>query len=166
MGEYRRESQGALPYQPWALNLFNTRYGNNSKDSPSGLCLPLSIIQKHSHPAPRKMLEFPGLLVILYEEGTQYRQILTDGRPLPVDPNPSFLGYSSGRWEGDTLVVQTIGIRNDEWLDARGTPITDSAKITERFRRPSFGTLGIDVTVNDSKAYTAPWRSTSSSTSP
>jgi len=103
------------------------------------------------------MLEFPGLLVILYEEGTQYRQIFTDGRPLPVDPNPSFLGYSSGRWERDTLVVQTIGIRNDEWLDATGTPITDSAKITERFRRPSFGTLEIDVTVNDSKAYLAPW---------
>ena len=146
-----------LPYQPWALNLLNTRHLNNAKDSPSALCLPLSIIHKHSHPAPRKMLQFPGLLVILYEEGTQYRQIFTDGRSLPVDSNPSFLGYSSGRWEGDTLVVQTIGFRNDEWLDATGTPITDSAKITERFRRPSFGTLEIDVTVNDSKAYLAPW---------
>jgi hypothetical protein len=146
-----------LPYRPWGLELSKSRQANNAKDSPSGRCLPLSIVQKHSEPTPRKMLQFPGLLVILYEIGTEYRQIFTDGRPLPVDPNPSFLGYSSGRWEGDTLVVQTIGIRDDEWLDARGTPLTDAARITERFRRPNFGTLEIDLTVDDSKAYTEPW---------
>ena len=146
-----------LPYRPWALELLKARQANNAKDSPSGLCLPLSIVHKHSEPSPRKMLQFPGLLVILYEMGAEYRQIFTDGRPLPVDPNPSFLGYSSGRWEGDTLVVQTIGIRDDEWLDARGTPLTDAARVTERFRRPNFGTLEIDLTVDDSKAYTEPW---------
>ena len=111
----------------------------------------------HLHPYPRKILQFPGLMVILYERDTVYRQIFTDGRPLPVDPQPSFYGYSTGTWDGDTLVVQTNGFRDGLWLDISGTPLTDAAKLTERYHRPSFGKLEIEITVDDPKAYTKPW---------
>jgi hypothetical protein len=94
--------------------------------------------------------------VILTERNFAYRQILLDGRPFPVDPQPTWNGYSVGRWDGDTLVVDTIGFRDDLWLDSDGSPLISAAKVTERFRRPSFGTLIIDITVDDSKAYTAP----------
>jgi len=87
----------------------------------------------------------------------QYRQIMTDGRPLPKDPNPTWNGYSVGHWEGDTLVVETIGFRDDLWMDSSGTPLTSGAKVTERFRRPNFGTLEIQAMVDDPKAYTKPW---------
>jgi hypothetical protein len=111
----------------------------------------------HSNRAPRKIVQVPGLLVILYEKSFAYRQIFTDGRPLPTDPQPSFYGYSSGKWEGDTLVVQTIGLRNEAWADEEGSPITEAARMTEQFRRPNFGSLEIELTVDDTKAYTAPW---------
>src|SRR5262249_11453788 len=106
---------------------------------------------------PRKVVETPGLMVILNELDTSYRQIYTDGRPLPIDPNPSWNGYSSGKWDGDTLVVQTSGFRDGIWLDSTGNPMTDAAKITEKFRRPDFGHMEIEVTVDDPKAYTRPW---------
>jgi hypothetical protein len=91
------------------------------------------------------------------EPDTSFRQIYTDGRPLPGDPNPSFNGYSSGKWEGDTLVVHSNGFRDHMWLDALGDPMTDAAEITERFRRINFGHLEIEITVDDPKAYTKPW---------
>src|SRR5207237_6279617 len=99
----------------------------------------------------------PGLMVILFERDTAYRQIFTDGRPLPDNPQPGFNGYSTGKWEGDTLVVQSIGYKDGTWLDVSGTPLTNAAKVTERIRRPSFGKLEIDITVDDPKAYTKPW---------
>ena len=94
---------------------------------------------------------------MLSEFNASYRQIFTDGRALPVDPQPSWTGYSVGRWDGDTLVVTTIGLRDDLWLDMNGNPMTSAATITERIRRPSFGTITIDFTVDDAKAYTKPW---------
>jgi hypothetical protein len=99
----------------------------------------------------------PGLLVMLDELNASYRQVFTDGRPLPVDPTPSWNGYSSGRWEGDTLVIDSIGFRDDLWLDLGGSMLTEAAKVRERIRRPDFGHLEIEVTVDDSKAYTKPW---------
>jgi len=146
-----------LPYQPWARALREARQSDEGKDDPSARCLPLGMIHMHSSLAPRKILQVPGLLAILYERNVDYRQIFIDGRPLPADPNPSFNGYSTGKWEGDTLVVETIGFRDDIWLDAAGNPVTAAAKITERFRRPNFGNLEISLTVDDPKAYTAPW---------
>ena len=86
-----------------------------------------------------------------------YRQIFVDGRPLPGDPNPSWNGYSSAAWEGDTLVIHTIGFRDGLWLDTGGDPMTDAAKMTERLRRPNYGTLEVEITVDDPKAYTRPW---------
>jgi hypothetical protein len=108
-------------------------------------------------PLFRKIVQVPGLLVILNELNASYRQIFTDERPLPVDANPSWNGYSSGKWDGDTLVVQTTGFRDGLWLDTGGSPLTDAASITERFRRVNFGTLEIELTINDPKAYTKPW---------
>ena len=103
------------------------------------------------------MIQIPGLLVILNELNASYRQIFTDGRPLPIDPNPAWNGYSTGKWDGEVLVVQTSGFRDGTWLDARGNPLTDAATITERFRRVNFGRLQIEITVDDPKAYTKPW---------
>jgi len=149
--------KGGLPYRPWARDLLNARKAANGKDGPDGKCLPINILQKHSHPYPRKMIQVPGFIAILYEKNIEYRQIFTDGRPLPKDPQPSFHGYSSGKWEGDTLVVDTIGFHEDTWADAEGNVLTEAAKVTERFRRPNYGNLEIEITVNDPKAYTAPW---------
>ncbi len=115
------------------------------------------MIRLHTLPLLKKVIQTPGLVVILNELDASYRQIFTDGRPLPVDPNPSWNGYSSGSWDGDTLVVQSNGFRDGMWVDAAGSPLTDAAKITERFRRLDFGRLQIEITVDDPKAYTKPW---------
>ena len=146
-----------LPFRPWARELRDDRNAENSKDSPDAKCLPMGPFLDHSNRSPRKIIQVPGLLVILYEKSFAYRQVFTDGRPLPTDPQPSFYGYSSGKWEGDALVVQTVGLRENGWADQEGSPITEAAKVTERFRRPSFGSLEIELTVDDTKAYTAPW---------
>jgi len=103
------------------------------------------------------MVQVPGLTLILFERDTNYRQIFTDGRPLPEDPTPAFNGYSTAKWDGDTLVVQSTGFKDGLWLDISGTPLTDAAKVTERYRRPTFGKLEIDITIDDPKAYTKPW---------
>jgi len=149
--------KNGLPYQPWAANAVKERSEQNGKDDPVTHCQPPSLLQLHTTPQLRKILRLPDLLVILNEFAVGYRQIFTDGRPLPVDPNPSFSGYSSGKWDGDTLVVQTIGFKDGLWIDRNGSPLTDAAKLTERFRRVNYGKLEIEVTVDDPKAYTAPW---------
>ena len=110
-----------------------------------------------AHPLPKKILQAPGLVVLLHERNMEFRQIYVDGRPAPQDPNPSWYGYSTARWEGDTLVVDTTGLRDGLWADFDGSPLTDQAKIRERFRRPNFGTLLVDVTIDDAKAYTKPF---------
>jgi len=148
---------GGLPYQTWAANLAKARNAENSKDNPDPRCLPLGILQMHTHPFIRKIVQAPGLLIILHERNMEYRQIFTDGRPLPADPQPSWNGYSSGKWEGDTLVVTTTGFRDGLWADYNGSPMTDAAKMTERFRRPNYGHMEIEVTLDDPKAYTKPW---------
>src|SRR5215469_7001963 len=147
-----------LPFQPWAAEMRKQRAAANNKDNPDARCLPLGLMQLHTHPEPRKIVQSPGVLVILYEANGGIRQIFTDGRQLPPgSPQPWWYGYSAGRWEGDTLVVETTGFRDDVWLDVEGSPLTESAKMTERFRRPDYGNMEIEVTVDDPKAYTAPW---------
>jgi len=148
---------GAPPYQPWAEELASRRKSAFSKDNPDARCLPLGALQMMAHPLPKKIVHAPGLLVILHERNMEFRQIFTDGRPLPTDPNPSWSGYSSGAWEGDTLVVHTAGFRDGLWADFNGSPLTDSARLTERFRRPAYGRLEVEITVDDPKAYTRPW---------
>jgi hypothetical protein len=147
-----------LPLQPWAADLLKKRLADNSKDNPEAHCLPMGIMQFHTQGAPRKFIQTPGLLVILYEASSGLRQIFTDGRPLPGnDPQPWWYGYSIGKWEGDALVVTTSGLRDGGWLDINGTPLTDAAKLTEKFRRVKYGRMEVDVTVDDPKAYTRPW---------
>jgi len=99
----------------------------------------------------------PDRLVILHELDVSYQQIFTDGRPLSVDPQPSRNGYSTGKWDGDTLVVETTGFRDGLWLDAKGNPLTDAARVTERFRRVNYGKMEIEVTIDDPRAYAKPW---------
>jgi hypothetical protein len=156
-GDIGRGVPGGLPYQPWAADLVKVRRAANGKDDPTTHCLPGGIAKLHTSSLLRKIVQVPGLVIFLTERNASYRQIFTDGRPLPEDPNPSWDGYSTGRWDGDTLVVETIGLRDDQWLDRAGSPLTSSARITEKFRRPNFGTLQIQMTVDDPKAYTKPW---------
>jgi hypothetical protein len=147
-----------LPFTPWGREELKRRQAGNSKDNPEAHCLPMGIMQFHTQGFPRQFVQTPSLLVILYEASSGIRQIHTDGRPLPDnDPQPWFYGYSTGKWEGDTLVVQTGSLRDGGWLDIIGSPLTDAAKLTERFRRPTFGRMEIDITVDDPKAYTQPW---------
>jgi len=150
--------QGGLPLLPSAAELKKQRMAANSKDNPDAHCLPMGNLQLHTHPQPRKIIQTATLVVILYEGNSGVRQIFTDGRPLPDgDPQPWWYGYSAGKWDGDTLVVETSGFRDGGWLDVNGSPLTDAAKVTERFRRASFGTLEIEITVDDRKAYSRPW---------
>ncbi len=146
-----------LPLQPWAAALVKSRKAENSKDNPDAHCLPMGIMQFHNHGQPRRMIQARDLIVIVYEANYGLRSIFMDGRSLPSDAQPWWYGYSVGHWEGDALVVETTGLRDGGWLDIVGNPLTDAAKITERFRRPTYGTLEIDVTVDDPKAYTRPW---------
>jgi hypothetical protein len=151
---------GGLPYQPWAAALTKQRTAELRLNDPNSQCLPIGIVRMHTTPLYRKIVQTPGLAIILSERQVWYRQIFTDGRSLPPDPVPTWNGYSVGKWEGDTLVVQSGGFREGMWLDANGSPLTDAAKITERFHRTNYGTLDITITVDDPKAYTAPWTTT------
>jgi hypothetical protein len=151
--------KGGLPFTPWALALRKERVANNAKDNPDAHCLPMGLMQFHTHPQPRKIIQTKDLIVIIYEANYGLRQIFLDGRPEPkvADVDPWWYGYSVGHWEGDTLVVETTGFRDDVWLDVEGSPLTSSGKMIERFRRPDFGHLEIEITVEDPKAYTKPW---------
>jgi len=148
---------GGLPYQPWAAATLKEREDQLGKDDPTSYCLPLGVPRLLVAPGFKKIVQTPGLLVILNERNAGFRQIFTDGRPLPEDPQPSWDGYSTAKWAGDTLVVETNGLRDGMWLDRSGSPITEAAKVTERFRRPNYGHLEIEVTMDDPKAYTKAW---------
>jgi hypothetical protein len=148
---------GGLPLQPWAAALRAQRKEQNSKDHPDAHCLPLHPVQLHFHPQPRKIIQTPGEVLIMYEANEGLRQIFTDGRSLPTDAEPWWYGYSVGKWDGDTLVVESTGFRDMGWIDEEGTPITTNGKVIERFRRLNVGTLEIEVTVDDPKTFTKPW---------
>ena len=148
---------GGLPYQPWAAELVKKRMAESGKDDPVSRCQPAAALRLFTFPQYRKIVQIPGLMLLLSERDVTFRQIFTDGRALPEDPQPTFHGYASGHWEGDTLVVQSNGFRDGMWLDRSGSPMTDAAKLTERFRRVNYGNLEIQITVDDPKAYTAPW---------
>jgi len=148
-----------VPLQPWAAALYQERIANNGKEHPGVSCLPSGIPEKLNIPDGLKVVHTPDLLVFLYESRTIYRQVFTDGRALPTgDVQPTWMGYSVGRWEGDTLVVDTIGSNGKTWLDMRGLPGTESLHVIERYTRPTIGQIDIDVTIDDPKAYTRPWK--------
>jgi len=148
---------GGVPLQPWAAELTKKRTADLSKDDPHPRCQPDNYPRVYWLPHFSKMFFVPGELLMLNEWNAQFRQIYTDGRPLPEDPHPIYSGYSIGKWEGDTFVITTKGIRDDQWLDTAGNPITDAATMTERITRPNFGTLNLAITIDDPKAYTKPF---------
>lgn len=146
-----------IPLQPWAATLYKERIDNNGIDHPGARCLPSGIPEKNNIPDGLKVVQTPDLLIFLYESRTIYRQVFTDGRPLPKDAQPTWMGYSIGRWEGDTFVIETIGQNGKTWLDMKGLPGTESLRVVERYTRPTIGVINIDVTIDDPKAYTKPW---------
>jgi hypothetical protein len=152
--------QGGLPYQPWLAKLVKERTATQAKDDPHVACLPDTFLRAYSLPHLLKFVQTPDLLVMLNEMNAGYRQVFLDNRPLPVDPTPSWQGYSTAKWEGDTLVINSNGFRDDLWIDWNGSVLTESAKVQERIRRPDYGHLEIGVTVDDPKAYTRPWSAT------
>ena len=149
---------GGLPYRPGVAEMAKARSAPPKTTEPITRCLPIGIVERHTWIGGlKKIVQIPGLLLILNEYNASFRQIFTDGRPLPPNDQPAWDGYSTGKWEGDTLVVQTTGFRDGQWLDTEGNPLTDAARMTERFRRVDFGHLQIDITIDDPKAYTKPW---------
>lgn len=145
------------PLNDYGETLLREREAADARDNPRGLCLPVGIMQLHIAALPARYVQTPRELVILYEGNGERREIFTDGRSTPAtDAQPWWNGYSVGRWEGDVLVVETTHFRDGGWLDAIGHPLTDAAKITERFHRMSYGRMEIDITIDDRKAYLRP----------
>lgn len=153
-----RDLKGAVPFQPWAEALFKQRQANKLRDNPMIQCLPAGVPRLDAYTHPYKIVQTADLIVILYESQTLFRQIFVDGRSFPKDPEPTWLGYSIGRWAGDDLVVETIGFNDKTWLDGFGHPHSDAMKLTERFRRRDVGHMDIEITIDDPKAYTKPIR--------
>jgi hypothetical protein len=145
------------PMRPAAAALFLQRGKAFSKESPLSHCLPEGMPLVEMAPAPYKIIQTAGLTVMLYERDTTFRQVYTDGRKLPDDPQPSWLGYSVGKWDGDSLVVDTVGFNDRGWLDARGHMHSEALHLTERFHRVDFGHMEVQLTINDPKTYTRPF---------
>jgi len=146
-----------VPMRPWAQALYKERQDNEGKDRPSGRCLPHSVTDFDAHFGPKKLIQTPGEITLLFESYHSFREIFIDGRALPEKPDPAWFGYSVGKWEGDTLVVNTVGINEKTWLDDGGHPHSDALHVIERFRRPDFGHIELQLTIDDEKAYTRPW---------
>lgn len=150
---------GLLPYTDAGLALRTARLARNSADHPDAHCLPLNPVQLWLHPQPRKLVQTPGVILMIAEANGGLRQLFTDGRalPNPADVQPWWYGYSVAKWEGDTLVVDSTGFLDNSWIDEQGSPLSNAAHITERIRRPNYGTLEVQITVNDPQFYTSPW---------
>jgi hypothetical protein len=146
-----------VPFQPWAQELYRQRRANNSKDDPTGHCMVGGVPRNDAVPYPFRIYQLSGVTLVLYEAVHSYRQIFTDGRELPKDPNPAWLGYSVGKSEGNDFVVTSSGFNDEVWLDNNGHPATSQLRVTERFRRKDFGHMDIEITIDDVKAYTKPW---------
>jgi hypothetical protein len=145
------------PMLPAAAALFLQRSKTFSRESPLSHCLPEGMPLVEMAPAPYKIIQTPGLMLMLYERDTTFRQVHTDGRKLPDDPQPSWLGYSVGKWDGDSLVVESNGFNDRGWLDARGHTHSEALHLTERFHRVDFGHMELRLTIDDPKTYTRPF---------
>jgi hypothetical protein len=148
-------------FQPWAAALYKDRQAGKGQGNPSDRCLPRGIPGVMlARDRPWKLIQTPGTIVILFDELLHYRQIFTDGRGFPAEFVPTWFGYSVGKRDGDALVVETIGFNEETWLDSAGHPHSEALRVTERFRRPNAGTLNLDITIDDPKAYAKPWTAT------
>jgi hypothetical protein len=154
---FARGLTDGLPYQPWAADLVKSRSKDVAYIDPHTHCMPPNFPRAWAFPETQKIFQTPGQLIILNEFNASYRQVFFDGRKLPEDMVPTWDGYSVAHWEGNALVVESAGYRDDSWLDTAGNFFSSEARVTERIRRPNFGSLDIDVTVDDSKVFTKPW---------
>ena len=147
-----------VPFQPWAKALFDKRKdGSHSREDPDANCLPQGVPKIGALTYPWRLIQTPGSIVIIYEAFTLWRQIFMDGRELIADPNPTWMGYSIGRWVGEDFVVDTAGFNDKGWLDNAGHPNTSRLRVTERFRRKDFGHMDIEITIDDPGAYAKAW---------
>ena len=149
--------QEEIPLKPAAREIYNQRIATNGTAHPGVSCLPSGIPEKDSIPDGLKLVQTEDLTLLLHESRTIYRQIFTDGRSLPKDAQPMWMGYSVGRWDKDTFVVETIGQNGKTWLDMKGLPGTEALRVTERFSRPRIGRMDVEVTIDDPESYTKPW---------
>ncbi len=146
------------PYKPETKAIAASRKdGARATEEPDANCLPQGVPKINAAPAPFKIVQTPKLIVLVYEAFNLWRQVHMDGRQLDEDATPTWLGYSTGHWEGDTLVIETKGFNGKAWLDLQGNPGSDALHVTERFHRTSMGTMDLDVTVEDPKMYTRPF---------
>ena len=156
---------GELLMQPWAEAQVKENQTNLHKNDPMVACMPPGVPRVElggsaGMPHPMKIVQTPSLVVLLYETSTNqtFRQVFLDGRALPKEPQPTWLGYSVGRWEGDTLVVETTGFNGRTWVDTgAGHPQTEAGRVIERFTRRDIGHMDIEITIDDPKAYVRPW---------
>ena len=147
-----------IPFTAEGRAIYQERRANNGKDDPGARCLPTGIPVRATLQTPFKIIQAPQVTAILYESRTQFRQILTDGRPLPKEVDwPAWQGFSVGHWDGDTFVVDSGGFNGRAWLDQVGTPSSDAFHLTERFHRRDFGHIDLEMIIDDRKMYTRPW---------
>jgi hypothetical protein len=145
-----------VPFLPSAAALYKERNDRGLLDNPHIRCLPTGVPRLVAYRLPYKIVQTPGLIVILYESGTMFRQIFVDGRTYAQDPQPTWMGYSVGRWEGDELVVETRGFNDQSWLDGAGHPHSAQMRVVERYSRRTVGEMDIAVTIDDPGAYARP----------
>jgi hypothetical protein len=157
LDDFMRTGEKIPPMLPAAEALYKQRRASDSADRPSGRCLPHGIPDQMLIGAPMKIVQHPGLTLILYEEFTRFRQVFTDGRGHPPVATPAWLGFSIGKWEGDSFVVDTRGFNDKSWLDDFGRPHTEALHTIERFRRRDFGHMDVEITIDDPQSYTKPW---------
>jgi hypothetical protein len=155
--DFMRPGETIPPMLPAAAAIYRQRQANFMADRPSSQCLPHGIPDQMLIRVPFKIVQNPGLTLILYEEFARFRQIFTDGRTHPPVSAPAWLGYSIGKWEGDWFVVDTRGFNDRSWLDDSGRPHTEALHTLERFRRRDFGHMDVEITIDDPQAYTKPW---------
>ena len=153
----RLKAGETVPFQPWAEALFKERRANNTRDDPTAKCVVGGVPRSDFVGYPFKILERPGMVVILYEAVHSYRQIFTDGRALPKDPNPTGSATRSAAGTATHSSSRRAGFNDNVWLDNAGRPATELLRVTERFVRKDFGQMDIEITIDDPKAYTKPW---------
>ena len=155
---------GEVEMMPWAAELFDQRLGSRGLHDPIAYCKPWGVTLLTANIIPYKIVQMPDLVIILNEQDTVFRQIFLDGREPVEDPLPRYMGYSTGRWDDDELVVDTTGLTEETWLDAMGHPHTESLHLTERFRRRDAGHLEIETTIDDPGTYSQPFTYTVTAT--
>ena len=151
---------GEVMMLPWAQAFVKEQLATFGRNHPVSRCLPPGVPLSYTIPIPFKIVQTPELVVMLYEYSNSFRQVFMDGRTLPKDPLPTWVGYSVGRWEGNVLVVETTGFNDRTWLDGVGHPHTEALRITERYTRKDLGHMSIQITIDDSKSYIKPWTNT------